>query len=179
MRHLKILFLLALSLSMGLLSGCWQVMNSKLLVDDLPRDPSALSQAVELSVKDFFYRRMNNRVRKAPVGNWLVLHEDEGYVYVGYPSFRGLIDDRREIAELFRTSKAELKAQFPGWREIDGISLQEALYKALGQAPQNWQAELAEEAILVTGSLKPRAANAETAVQPFTLRLSKSDLKPL
>lgn len=166
------LFLLA-SLS---LSGCWPLARNSYLVEDVPQRPELRQQAQEISVEDFFARRMANRVRKAPVGNWMVLYEDAEFVYIGYPRFRGLLDNKREIEGLFRTSRKALDAHFPGWKQIDGESVREALYLLFKQAPAQWQAQLEKDCLRVTGTLAADPAHPGPP-QTFEKCLDKRTLK--
>lgn len=164
----RILKLLVIGLFCSLLSSCafWQ---NRMLVDQIPKQLCWQQQATRLSVKDFFAYRMQNKLRKAEVGNWLILHQDPEYVYLGYPSFVGLFDERREIETLYQVSKIELEAEFPGWQEIDGAKIRALLLEHFKpQLPVKWHAQLEQQQILVEGQLEPNT--------PFKLKLNAASL---
>lgn len=158
-----------------LLTGCWA---QNLRVEDVARSPDLRAKATEIPVAEFFDRRMFNRPRKALVGNWMILYDDAENVYLGYPRFSGVFSDRREIEELFRTSRPQLDADFPGWKEIDGEALQKTLRQLLGQIPDQWDAWLTPDCIRVKGQLRPESAQANPAAKsgPFEFCLDKRSL---
>ncbi|HEY9841384.1 MAG: hypothetical protein ACAI44_07820 [Candidatus Sericytochromatia bacterium] len=165
-----------LFLALLFLPGCWAFMGLGIGVDEIASRPELRAQATAIDVGDFFARRMRNRPRKALVGNWMLLYEDQSDVYLGYPRFRGIFDDRREVEEVFRTPKAELESRFPGWRKIDGETIQQALRMALGRAPQQWEAKLEDTCIRVTGGMKAEPVNEDPKTQSFNLCFDKANL---
>ncbi len=123
-------------------------------VEEVPHKQEWQSQAQSVSVSQFFNYRMQNRLRKALVGNWMILHEDAQFVYFGYPRFAGIFDDRRLVEILYRVPLTELNQVFPGWRQCDGIWVQNELQKEYpGQGVTQWQAQLKGEQIFVQGQL--------------------------
>lgn len=168
--------LIALTMVMSL-TGCWSLTGIR--VGELEKQPALRDKATPIAVDDFFSRRMLNRPRKALVGNWMILFEDDSDVYLGFPRFSGLFDDRREVDELFRTPKKALNRNFPGWKEIDGEALQKSLRQALGSLPQSWQARLEKDCLRVTGTLDAEPANQSrppAAAGPFDLCFDKQSL---
>lgn len=149
-------------------------------VRDIAKRSDMLNQAPEISVEDFFIRRMRNRVRKAPVGNWMLLHEDETFVYLGYPRFSGLLNDQRDVTELFKTPLKDLESRFPGWRSLDGEEMQTVLRTQFGRIPEQWEAVLEDSYIRVTGTLsEDTPVNASPKGRTFELRLDKKTLVKL
>lgn len=168
--------LLAIS-GMLMLTGCWSMAGIR--VEEIEKQPELREKATPIGVEDFFGRRMLNRPRKALVGNWMILFEDDSDVYLGFPRFGGIFDDRREVDELFRTPIKALNQNFPGWKEIDGEALQKSLRQALGSQPQSWQAKLEKDCLRVTGTLVAEPANQTrppAASGPFDLCFDKRSL---
>ncbi|PKL79763.1 MAG: hypothetical protein CVV27_01305 [Candidatus Melainabacteria bacterium HGW-Melainabacteria-1] len=165
---------------LGLLSltSCWSPQwRWGIGIDELPKRTDILAKASDITVEDLFGRRMLNRPRKALVGNWSFVHEDETYVYLGLPRFAGLFDDRREIPEVFRTPKSELEARFPGWRTIDGEQMRQVLYQQIGSMPEKWQASLEDSYIRVIVTLaEDQPINAEFSGPNLELRFDKLSL---
>lgn len=97
-----------------------------------------LQHATEKSIDAFMECRLHNRPRKAMVGLWLVLYEDENYVYWGKPRFRCLFSDKRVVEVLFKTNKEAVLATYPEYRK-DFFSLDlkrkvlEAIRKYMGE----------------------------------------------
>lgn len=165
---------------LGLLSSCWPHLRWGIDVREIPKRQDMLSQAVEISVEDFFGRRMRNQIRKAPVGNWMILHQDETYAYLGWPRFSGLLNDQRDVSELFKTRLAELDVRFPAWREFDGEQMQALLRRQLGKLPQRWDAVLEAEFIRVTGTLAEDVPVNETPKgRAFEIKIDKVSLTSL
>lgn len=155
----------------AMLSACtpWQ---HGFQVEEVPLKQEWQSQAQSVDVRQFFAYRMQNRLRKALVGNWLILHEDAQFVYFGYPRFAGLFDDRRMVEVLYRVALGELNTAFPAWKSLDGMAVQQQLMQAFpGQGISEWQAELKADRIAVSGKRGDG--------QPFALDLDRQTGKPL
>ena len=69
--------------------------------------------AVQTSPQVFFSRLLNRRLRKAPVGNWEILHDDGVFIYYGYPIFKELLSDNRQIKTLYKVSRHGTYKTFP------------------------------------------------------------------
>ncbi|PIQ29121.1 hypothetical protein COW36_17985 [bacterium (Candidatus Blackallbacteria) CG17_big_fil_post_rev_8_21_14_2_50_48_46] len=159
------------------LTSCWA--RQGLPVEKIS-EPALLEQAKVLPVSGFFALRMENRPRKALVGQWLILHEDAQFVYLGYPRFDGILSDSRSVSEFYKTQKSELLSEFPGYRSIGGNDVRLAAQSALQQKTQTsvalpwekWQAKLNQRVIQVSAEV----ALAEQ-VQKYTVELDASDLK--
>jgi hypothetical protein len=76
-----------------------------------------LKHAEEASLKHFMHCRLQNRPRKAFVGLYLVLFEDEQFVYWGNPRFWMLFSDRRVVEKLYKTKKEEVLAAYPEYQK--------------------------------------------------------------
>ena len=73
-----------------------------------------LHKATLADVHTFFNNWLNKRLRKSIVGSWVVLHQDDVFVYWGKPIFKGFFRQDKTIVELFyKTPKRELDEQFP------------------------------------------------------------------
>src|SRR5690606_17498553 len=92
-----------------------------------------LDQAIEESVDEFFQKRMSNPVRKAAVGHWMILYEDDTYVYYGYPKFSHLwlFLSRRNVDELFKVKRSELLMQFPEYEKYQGNDLRLRIFDSI------------------------------------------------
>jgi len=163
-----------------LFSGCNQI-----AVSDIERGRN-LEKAVEASVENFFAKRMTNRPRKANVGSWMILFETDQFVYFGYPRFRMLLSDAREVDTLYKTSKIELQNQFPNYKTIEGNDVRLIIMGYIDQFMKNsgetlpgfawdWKAKLGRDAIDVEAPCTVRFREAERR-KTFYLRLNKNDL---
>lgn len=76
-----------------------------------------LQHAEEATLQQFMYCRLQNRPRKAFVGLYLVLYEDDHYVYWGNPRFWMLFSDRRVVEKFYKTPKAEVLAAYPEYQQ--------------------------------------------------------------
>jgi len=165
-------FLNAISVALAaLLSACspWQ---QGLRVEDVPHRQTWQEQAQTVSVTQFFDYRMKNQLRKAHVGNWMILHEDAQFVYFGYPRFAGLFDERRLVEVLYRVPLAEVQVAFPGWKTLDGIAVRQQLLLVFpGQGISEWQAVLKPDRITASGKRGEGLA--------FSLDLDRQTGKPL
>lgn len=160
LRQILAIGLLALS---GWLAGCWRQPGIDLATLNQPR---TLLQAQEISVDHFVSLRMSNRPRKALVGQWLILHEDEAFVYLGYPYFAGLFDDRRETESLYKVSRYQLQKRFPAYTKLDGNQVRSRVRAALEQQLEaeeqqqlgmNWPVSLTAEGLLFKVHLPKRS----------------------
>ena len=175
--RLKWAVLLIVGLS---LNSCW-AMRGKLPVEKIS-ETRYLLQAQPISVPEFFSLRMQNRPRKAMVGNWLVLYEDQVFVYLGYPHFDNL-NDQRSVETLYRISKAELQTAFPAYRRIEGndvrLAAQAALQKefqtSVSLASGAWQADLGSGQIHVTAQFEMRDGQ-NVQMRRFRVNLNATDL---
>ncbi|MBI3396405.1 MAG: hypothetical protein HY042_11260 [Spirochaetia bacterium] len=93
-----------------------------------------LNVARAVAPEVFFQKRMENRVRKANVGNWEILLEDAEYVYFGYPVFARLLSDDRIVQDLFKVETKGLTNFFPGYRTVTGALIKPAIYARITQA---------------------------------------------
>jgi len=93
-----------------------------------------LDKAEEVDVHIFFKRWMQKKPRKALVGCWFVIHEDDQYVYWGWPIFKGIFSDDRRVDSFYKTNKEALNQAFPNYKKIYGntirLKLQEVIQKA-------------------------------------------------
>ncbi len=87
-----------------------------------------LDKATLAGVDTFFSSWLNKRPRKAAVGCWFILHQDDDFVYWGKPVFKGLFSDDRTVDEFFKTSRMALSQQFPFYQKQYHYFLWERLY---------------------------------------------------
>lgn len=76
-----------------------------------------LDKATLATVHTFFNDWLNKRPRKAMVGSWFLLHEDETFVYWGAPVFQRLFSNERMVDDFYKTEKKELAVKFPEWKK--------------------------------------------------------------
>lgn len=76
-----------------------------------------LDKATLATVHTFFNDWLNKRPRKAMVGSWFLLHEDEAFVYWGKPIFQRFFSDERMVDVFYKTEKKELALKFPQWKK--------------------------------------------------------------
>ena len=105
--------------------------SKKLSVEDIKKGKH-LDRAEEKTVQNFFQNRMTNRIRKAMVGAWYILHEDDDFVYWGKPRFSGIFSNGRIVEQLFKTSKAELSQAFPNYAKTAGNDVRLKLVDYIG-----------------------------------------------
>lgn len=171
---------MGLLMMLSLLSSCWSIRQG-LPVENIS-EPQFLKQAKNLTVTEFFHLRMENRPRKALVGLWLIVYEDQSFVYLGYPHFDGL-SDQRSTAELYRIRKSDLQQVFPGYEQIDGnqvrLAAQQALQQEFGPSVSlpwgQWEANLEQGVIQVHA----RVSLEEEPPALYELSLSALDLSVL
>jgi hypothetical protein len=76
-----------------------------------------LNKAIEKECTVFIQKRSENKPRKALVGLWLILFEDNEWVYWGYPKFRTIFSDSRYVDELYKTDKKKLLELNPNYKK--------------------------------------------------------------
>ena len=149
-----------------------------------------LDKAKEVDINFFFKHWMQNKPRKAMVGAWFVLYENEEFIYWGYPVFKRVFSDKRIVDDFYKTAKKDLQQQFPNYRKIEGNDVRLRLHQAihaLQPAPDydvtvsfGFKAKLLEDAILIETpcTIKPRSGpDAEkTLSASYKVRLDKNNL---
>jgi hypothetical protein len=159
--------------AMLLPGGCWLAPSEGLKLEQLPARSDWQLQARPISVPEYMRLRLGNRPRKAPVGQWLIVHQDETFVYIGSPRFRGLFSDQREVLQLYRLSRFALQQHLPAYADFDGLRVWQQLMdllpaadragltrEALAQVqisphPEGWQLQLPLSTGAVTLLLDP------------------------
>lgn len=124
-------FRLILLLALG---GCWLAPPEGLNLEQLPARSDWQLQAKPLSVSEYMQLRLQNRPRKAPVGQWLIVHQDETFVYLAYPRFSGFLSDQREVQQLYRLSRFQLQQRLPAYADFDGSRVWVQLMDLLPEA---------------------------------------------
>ncbi|HNV49119.1 MAG TPA: hypothetical protein PLE73_13300 [Spirochaetota bacterium] len=168
-------------------SGC----DGDLIDIDAVVRGASLDRARESSVDEFFSRRMTNRPRKAAVGSWQILHENDRSVYYAYPRFTSLLGSRRAADALYRTGRSELVRRFPAYRNIAGNDVRLAVFGAIGAhrtalRPRDeslflgweWSARLATDGIHVDAVAGVTRAGVPSRVR-YLVRLNATTLKVL
>ncbi len=106
--------------------------SSEISVSEIEKYASS-EFAMKSGVDEFFERRMKNKPRKALVGNWEILFENDEHVYYGYPRFRRLFSDERVVEKIYFTPKKELENKFPLFRDLTGSAFRLKLYDSIFQ----------------------------------------------
>ena len=150
-----------------------------------------LDRAIEESPDVFFQCWMQKKIRKAPVGTWFILHEDNDFIYWGNPRFRRLFSDKRIVEEFFKTNKKQLDKQFPDYRTKDGNSIRLKLCEYIKDANKNlsyvtvsmgFKAKLSENSIAIETACYLTSNYTEEDKQPlakkakYKIRLDKNSL---
>lgn len=88
-----------------------------------------ISNSIELSVDDFFQRRMKNREYEKVMGKRCeILVFDSNFVYWGYPyTMNGV----RKADTIFKTQNQLLTKQFPSFKNIEGYHVKNKIMKSL------------------------------------------------
>jgi hypothetical protein len=88
-----------------------------------------ISNSIELSVDDFFQRRMKNREYEKVIGKRCeILVFDSNFVYWGYPyTMNGV----RKADTIFKTQIQVLTKQFPSFKNIEGYHVKNKIMKSL------------------------------------------------
>lgn len=79
-----------------------------------------LDKAKDADVYFFFKHWMEKKPRKAIVGSWFVLYENEEFIYWGMPVFKRIFSDKRIVDVFYKTSKKAIEENFPSYKKIDG-----------------------------------------------------------
>ncbi|MCP4438065.1 MAG: hypothetical protein GY810_03905 [Aureispira sp.] len=153
-----------------------------------------LDLAKEASAQRFFKMRMKNRIRKALVGAWYILHETNDYVYWGRPIFKRAFSDTRIIPheEFYKTSIQELREQFPQYKKLDGPKLKTTILTFLAHhirqelAPEiphtyisRWKATLQDKTFSIRAEANIRIAKQQPKEKNYHLALDKNSLELL
>jgi len=115
--------------------GC----NKYLYVDDILQGKN-LEKAQEISVNDFFNKRMQNKIRKINVGNWDVLFQNDDFVYIGKPRLKNIFSEKRIIDTLFKVYNNHLISQLPQYKSIEGYIIRQKIYSSI----QNYKIQNSE-----------------------------------
>lgn len=101
-----------------------------------------LLHAVQTSVPTFLTRVLNARPRKViGVGQWQVLHQDEAFVYYGYPVLQHLFSEAREVRVLYKVSRYQLERLFPNfenWRSQPKAQAAKVMARAFALQPMSF-----------------------------------------
>lgn len=154
-----------------------------------------LDLAQEKTVNSFFKHRMKNKLRKALVGAWYIILEDNDYVYWGFPSFKRVFSDTRLILRenFYKTNRNDLRERFPNYKKCDGPKVKTAIQSYIAhqvrkeytpQIPHSyirrWKASLQDKTMSIETEVNVRI---EQQQQPKTknyhLVLDKNSLELL
>lgn len=110
------------------LSFLFLIQCSGLKVKDI-KEGKYLQQAIEISVEDFFQKRMQNSIKKIIGHNWDILLETKDYVYIGYT--KGSSYDDLYVEKLYKTLKNPLLEKFPSYSRYQGYQIKNVAYRAI------------------------------------------------
>jgi len=166
--------------------------SSEISVNEVQKYAKA-GHAIKSDVNEFFDRRMKNKPRKALVGNWEILYEDEESLYYGYPRFKRIFSDERVVEKVYFLPVKDLEEQFPPFRKLTGAELRLKIYSNIADyrkskserlpftlASNDWFAVLNEKTIAATA--KTRIENIHTKerfFQTYELIFDKKNLNLL
>lgn len=147
-----------------------------------------LEKAKEATFEVFFDNWMDSNVKKASIGCWITLFENEESLYFGWTTFESLTDPNATIKEFFKTPMKDIKDKFPNYKKVHGNSIREKLElviaKSIGpnataSVSLGFKPVLADQVIVVetsalfkeTGVGKPEKANFKVSLNKNTLDL--------
>jgi len=110
--------------------------SKKIYVDDILIGKN-LNQAKEISLNDFFSKRMQNKIRKINVGNWDILYQNTDFVYIGYPYLKSIFSGKRIIDTLYKINTEVLNLGLPNYKNIEGFLIQQKIYEIINQYQKN------------------------------------------
>ena len=87
---------------------------------DDARAGRGLDGSTEITVHDFFAKRMTSRASAHPGRRWLIVTEDEDWVYLARD--RDDINGQAAVGVLYRCGRERLEKVFPGFRRLDGVA---------------------------------------------------------
>lgn len=112
-----------------LLAGCIGAFTGQKLMHEDVRQGKYWDQAVEVSVNEFFQKRMSNVISMMAGTNWKIIHESKVFVYFG----RNSVDSQRRgfTRELYKCNREELANHFPQYATFDGIKAKDLVKEKL------------------------------------------------
>lgn len=158
-----------------------------------------LDLAKEVNVSFFFKCRMQNKLRKALVGAWYIIQEDNEYVFWGYPIFQRLFSDTRMIdrKKFYKTNREALRQQFPNYKTYDGPKIKTTVQSYIAHEvrqeynPENphtyirrWKGTLQDKTISIEAEVNVRFEQQQQQQQQpktktYHLALDKNNLELL
>ena len=96
-----------------------------------------MDRAKEVDVDVFFTCWMQKKLRKAFVGTWFVLHENDDFVFWGKPVFKRMFSDKRIVDEFFKTDALKLNLEFPDFKSKPGNSVRHKLSELIKGSQKN------------------------------------------
>lgn len=121
-----------------------------------------LDKAKEVDINFFFKHWMQNKPRKAMVGAWFVLYENEEFIYWGEPRFKRLFSDKRIVDDFYKTSKKDLQQQFPNYKKIEGNDVRLRLQELILAAEKDAGAQYVSVSLGFKATLLDNAIEIET-----------------
>jgi len=93
-----------------------------------------LEYAQPATLDQFFEARMSNTLKKTLVGNWIILYEDDDFVYWGKPVSHGFLKLGEPVVEkFFKTSLEDIETYFPHFETWEGYQAEQLIQKLLEQ----------------------------------------------
>ncbi len=148
-----------------------------------------LSNSVELSVDDFFQRRMRNRENEKVIGKRCeILASDTNFVYFGYP-YPYTSNGVGKADTIFKTQTKVLTQQFSSFKNIEGYHVKNKIMKSLKSyfdtslnytilsRQSNWEFRLGNDKITVRVKFKSVQDFIIKKVKNFIVELDKSSLE--
>lgn len=139
-------------LSILLLIAC--NINNSYRHEDIPiseiRESKFLDYAIEVNVNKFFkYRMANTEAEKVQGNHCEIIHENNDYVYFGYP-----IEESKFIDVLYKVKKESLEKVFPKYKTIEGYMVKSKAFEySVEKKIKNWE------------RFKPKYTNVDYSIQ--------------
>lgn len=145
-----------------------------------------LSNSIEISVDDFFQRRMKNREFELVMGKKCeIIATDNNFVYFGYPY---TINGVRKTDSIFKTQIQVLTTQFSSFKIIEGYHVKNKIMESLQSyfdtslnytvlsTKSNWGFHLEANQIKVLVEFISVKDFTTRKTKKFTIQLDKSSL---
>jgi len=108
-------------------------MSKAFSIDNL-RAGNHLEYAKSATLDQFFEARMSNTLKKTVVGNWIILYEDDDFVYWGKPVNKGLLKfGEPKVEAFFKTPLEDIENYFPHFETWEGYHAEKLILKLLEQ----------------------------------------------
>ncbi|CAA6824368.1 MAG: Unknown protein [uncultured Aureispira sp.] len=86
-----------------------------------------LNKAKASTLENFFESWMDRNAKKAMLGSWIVLYQNEESLYWGWTTFENMVSANPTVKEFFKTPMRDIQTKFPNYEAVHGNSIREKL----------------------------------------------------